>query len=53
MVEGSVTFGAHFQPRNKSHPVWIAAVALAKHLVAVIRGDDGEIYDLETGKIVQ
>src|SRR5438552_1468230 len=39
-------------PRDASHPVWAAAVALASHLDAVIRGDEGEIYDLQTGEIV-
>jgi hypothetical protein len=49
--DGSTVFTARFQPGDKSHPVWVAAVSLARRLAAVIRGDDGEVYDLETGKI--
>jgi len=47
----SAAFAARFSPTETSHPVWQAAVALAKQLGAVIRGDEGEIYDFETGKI--
>ena len=49
--DGSAVFTARFQPGDRSHPVWAAAVSLARQLAAVIRGDDGEVYDLETGKI--
>lgn len=33
-----------------SDPVWAAAVSLALRLRAVIRGDHGETYDLQTGQ---
>ena len=49
--DGSAVFTARLQPGDRFHPVWAAAVSLAKNLAAVIRGDDGEVYDLETGKI--
>ena len=51
--EGSAHITARFEPGDSSHPVWTAAVSLAKKLNAIIRGDDGEIYDLETGKIIE
>jgi hypothetical protein len=47
----SAIFAARFETTETSHPIWMAAMALATHLGAVIRGDEGEIYDLETGKI--
>jgi hypothetical protein len=46
----SAAFAARFDPTDTSHPIWQAAVALASQLGAVIRGDEGEIYDFETGK---
>ncbi|HEY3763259.1 MAG TPA: hypothetical protein VGN23_16045 [Verrucomicrobiae bacterium] len=49
--DGSAVFAARFQSGDRSHPVWVAAASLAKHLAAVIRGDNGEIYDLDTGKV--
>ena len=49
--DGGVSFNASFEPGNSSHPVWSKAVVLASRLGAVIRGDDGEIYDLSTGEI--
>jgi len=49
--EGSIAFKASVQPGDTSHPVWTAAVELASHLDAVIRGDDGELYDLQTGQM--
>lgn len=49
--DGSAGFTPRFQPGDKSHPVWAASVSLARHLGATIRGDGGEVYDLETGKI--
>jgi len=47
----SAIFAARFETSETSHPIWRAAVGLATHLGAVIRGDEGEIYNLETGKI--
>ena len=41
---------ARFETGDSSDPVWVASVALASRLRAVIRGDEGEIYDLLTGK---
>ena len=50
---GSVIFsGRNVEVGDHSDPVWAAAVQLATHLGAVIRGDEGEIYDLETGQVV-
>lgn len=48
----SAVFAARFSPTQTSHPVWRAAVALATRLGAVVRGDEGEIYDLKTGEVV-
>jgi hypothetical protein len=47
----SAVFAAQFDPTETSHPVWRAAVSLATHLGAVIRGDEGEIYDFQTGEV--
>jgi hypothetical protein len=47
----SAAFTARFDPTETSHPAWRAAVALATHLGAVIRGDEGEIYDFQTGEV--
>ena len=47
----SAVFAARFDPIEPSHPVWAAAVGLASHLGAKIRGDDGEVYDFQTGKV--
>jgi len=48
----SAVFARRFDPGDASHPVLAAAVALASRLGAVIRGDEGEIYDLHTGEIL-
>lgn len=48
----SIEFAVRFPTTETSHPVWQAAVALATRLSAVIRGDEGEGYDLQTGKVV-
>lgn len=47
----SAIFAARFETSETSHPIWRAAVGLAAHLGAVIRGDEGEIYNLVTGNI--
>jgi len=47
----SAVFSARFDPAETSHPVWRAAVALAARLEAVIRGDEGEVYDFQTGEV--
>jgi hypothetical protein len=46
----SAALAVRFDPAETSHPVWRAAVSLARQLGAVIRGDGGEIYDFETGQ---
>jgi hypothetical protein len=51
--EGSASFNARLQPGDMTHPVWAAAVSLATRLGAVICGDEGEVYDLETGRVVR
>ena len=50
--EDSAVFVAEIRPGDITHPVWAAAVALASRLNAVIRGDEGEVYDLRTGEVV-
>ena len=49
---GSAAFSARFDPTETTHPVWRAAVALANRLGAAIRGDEGEVYDFQTGEAV-
>jgi len=50
--EGSAKFRAHgVAVGDASDPTWVAAVALAKRVGAVICGDDSECYDLDTGEI--
>lgn len=44
---GSAAFTGRFDPGDSSHPVWAIAIALASRV-----GDEGEIYDLQTGEIV-
>ena len=46
----SAAFTARFNPTQTTHPAWRAAVTLATRLGAVIRGDEGEVYDFQTGK---
>ena len=50
--DGSVIVAGGFLPGDTSHPVWTAATTLAAQLGAVVRGDEGEVYDLQTGEIV-
>ena len=50
--KGAAHVNARFEPGDSSHPVWRATVALASRLGAVIRGDDGEVCDLETGEVI-
>jgi hypothetical protein len=50
---GSIKFSGHLTPGDRAHPVWATAVLLAARLGAVIRGDDGEVYDLESGAVVE
>lgn len=47
---GSARFTVTFTPGDLSHPVWVAAAALASSLGVVIRGEKSEIYNLRTGK---
>ena len=47
----SAVFAARFETTETSHPVWRAAVALATLLGAIIRGDEGEVYDPKTGNV--
>jgi len=48
----SAVFNGRFKPGDASHPVWSVAVALASRLGAVICGDEGEVYDLKTGAVI-
>lgn len=50
--EGAAHVNAKFDPGDLSHPVWAAVTALASRLGAVVRGDHGEIYDLQTGEMI-
>ncbi len=50
---GAAHVKAAFDPGDSSDPVWVVAVALASRLGAVIRGEEGEVYDLRTGRIVE
>jgi hypothetical protein len=50
---GSATFKADIALEHLPNPIWTAAVALASELGAVIRGDGGEQYDLQTGEVVR
>jgi hypothetical protein len=50
--EGSANFRGRCKLGDTSDPVWASAVALASRLGALIRGDEGEIYDLRTGAII-
>lgn len=47
----SAVVAARFDPTETSHPAWRAAVGLATRLGAVIRGDEGEVYDFQTGEV--
>jgi len=49
---GSATFQADVALEHLPNPVWTAAVSLASQLGAMIRGDDGERYDFQAGKVV-
>jgi len=51
--EGSAKFNARFMSGKLHDPVWMAAAALASHLDAVIRGDEGERYDLKTAEVIE
>lgn len=48
--EGTVSFNARMA-LEPATPAWAAAAALASRLGAKIQGDEGEIYDLQTGAI--
>jgi hypothetical protein len=50
---GSASFKARPYVGDLSHPAWAAAVSLAETVDAVIRGDEGEVYDFETGEITE
>jgi hypothetical protein len=45
----SAVFTARFDPTKTSNSAWKAAVALATRLGALILGDEGEIYDFQSG----
>jgi hypothetical protein len=49
---GSPSFTVKFTPGDLSHPAWATAVALASRLGAIISGERGEVYDLQSGKPV-
>ena len=47
---GAIHFNARFNADESSNPVWIVATALAEKLEASIQGDEGQTYNLQTGK---
>jgi hypothetical protein len=49
---GRVSFKAMLLPNEISDQVWQTAAALASRLGAIIRGDEGEVYDLNSGETV-
>ena len=50
---GSASFKADIALERLPNPIWTAATSLASRLGAVIRGDDGERYNLQTGEVVK
>jgi hypothetical protein len=48
----SAAFTVRFDPAETPHPAWRPAVALATRLGAVIRGDEGEVYDFHTSEVL-
>ena len=50
---GSASFKADIALERLPNPIWTAASALGSHVGGVIRGDDGEQYDLRTGEVVR
>ena len=51
--KGKISFRAMLLPGDVSNCVWQAATLLASRLDAIIRGDEGETYDLKTGKVLE
>jgi hypothetical protein len=49
--DDSAIFAPRFDTTETEHPVWKVAVELATRLGAVIRGDEGEVYDFKTGNV--
>jgi len=50
---GSATFRAPREADMTLSPVWRLAAALAVRLEAAIHGDEGESYDLKSGKVIK
>lgn len=50
---GSASFKADIALEHLPNPICTSATALAACLGALIRGDDGERYDLQTGEVVR
>ncbi len=50
---GSASFKAEIALEMLPNPVWTAATSLASQLGAVIRGDDGESYNLQSGEVIE
>jgi hypothetical protein len=51
--EGSASFVDRLKAGDTAHPVWAATVSLATRLGAVIRGEEGETYDFQTGQVIK
>ena len=49
--EGAGEFSPRFITREPSHPIWMAAAELTNFLGAEIVGDEGEVYDLRSGRV--
>jgi hypothetical protein len=50
---GKISFAPRRLPSDNPDYIWQAATNIASHLDAVICGDQGEIYDLKTGKALK
>ncbi|MCA9046056.1 MAG: hypothetical protein KDA69_17135 [Planctomycetaceae bacterium] len=50
---GSASFDGRYHSPDAPSAVWNIATQLAKRLNAVIRGDEGEKYDLSTGEVIE
>jgi hypothetical protein len=49
---GRISFKVMLLSDRVSDPIWQVATELAGRLDAIIRGDNGEVYNLKTGKPV-
>ncbi len=50
---GRASFRASIASKGPPSSIWTVAATLAKNLEASIRGDDGQLYDLQTGEVIR